>query len=117
MTPHESLPLALDEAQSGAARVALGAQAVVLRGFGRERAPELITAIGAIAAVSPFRHMITPGGWEMSVALNNCGQVGCVTDRTGYRYDAIDPLTGQRWPAMPRTFSELAAEAAEAAGF
>jgi alkylated DNA repair dioxygenase AlkB len=49
---------------------------VVLRGFGPERSPELIAAIDAIAAVSPFRHMVTPGGWEMSVALTNCGQAG-----------------------------------------
>src|ERR1700730_7246357 len=117
MTPHESLPLAFDEVQSGAARVDLGAQAVVLRGFARERAPELIAAIDAIAAVSPFRHMVTPGGWEMSVALTNCGQAGWVTDRTGYRYDAIDPATGRPWPAMPRAFADLATEAAKAAGF
>src|ERR1700726_1111898 len=106
--PSNALSLALDETQGGA-RVALGSHAILLRGLARERAPELVAAIGAIAAVSPVRHMITPGGWEMSVALTNCGQVGWVTDRTGYRYDAIDPLTGQRWPAMPRTFSELAA--------
>jgi alkylated DNA repair protein (DNA oxidative demethylase) len=117
MTPHESLPLALDEGQSCAARVALGAQAVVLRGFARERSPELIATIDSIAAVSPFRHMITPGGWEMSVALTNCGQAGWVTDRSGYRYDPIDPATGRPWPAMPGAFANLAVEAADAAGF
>jgi alkylated DNA repair protein (DNA oxidative demethylase) len=36
-------------------------------------APELVATVGAIAAVSPFRHMVTPGGWQMSVALTNCG--------------------------------------------
>ena len=71
----------------------------------------------AIAAVSPFRHMVTPGGWEMSVALTNCGQVGWVTDRSGYRYDPIDPATGRPWPAMPAAFADLAVEAADAAGF
>src|ERR1700722_12915817 len=117
MTPHKSLPLALDEIQGGAARVALGAQAIVLRGFARERSPELIAAIDAIAAVSPFRHMVTPGGWEMSVAMTNCGQFGWVTDRNGYRYDLIDPATGRPWPAMPKAFADLAVEAAGAAGF
>ena len=117
MTPHKSLPLALDEIQSGAARVALGAQAIVLRGFARERAPDLIAAIDAIAAISPFRHMVTPGGWEMSVALTNCGQAGWVTDRSGYRYDPIDPATGRPWPAMPAASANLAVEAADAAGF
>jgi alkylated DNA repair protein (DNA oxidative demethylase) len=112
--PSETLPLALDEAQNS---VALGPRATVLRGFARERAPALIAAIAAIAAVSPFRHMVTPGGWAMSVALTNCGQFGWVNHRTGYRYDPIDPLSGQPWPEMPPTLADLAAGAAEAAGF
>jgi alkylated DNA repair protein (DNA oxidative demethylase) len=61
--------------------------------------------------------MVTPGGWEMSVALTNCGQVGWVTDRTGHRYGAIDPSTGRPRPAMPQAFADLAAKAAEAVGF
>ena len=113
----ELLPHALEEAQDRAVTVSLGARAVLLRGLARERSPALIAAITSIAAVSPFRHMVTRSGWKMSVALTNCGQVGWVTDRAGYRYDSIDPLTGQHWPMMPRIFSELAAEAAEAAGF
>jgi alkylated DNA repair protein (DNA oxidative demethylase) len=115
--PSESLPLALDEAQDTVARVALGPRVALLRGFAREDAPALIAAISAIAAVSPFRHMVTPGGWAMSVALTNCGQVGWVTDRTGYRYDPIDPLSGRPWPEMPPTLADLAAGAAAAAGF
>jgi alkylated DNA repair protein (DNA oxidative demethylase) len=117
MMQHESPSLAPDESQRDAVRVALGARAFVLRDFARERAPELITNIAAIAAVSPFRHMVTPGGWEMSVALTNCGQAGWVTDRSGYRYDPTDPATGRPWPAMPVAFVKLAVEAAEAAGF
>jgi len=117
MTPRDSQPLALDEARSGAARVALGARAVLLHGFARVRSPELIAAIDAIAAISPFRHMVTPGGWEMSAALTNCGQFAWVTDRSGYRYDPIDPGTGRSWPAMPQAFADLAVEAAGAAGF
>ena len=112
----ELFPLALDDGNC-ISRVVLGARAVVLRGFARERAPELIAAIDAVAAVSPFRNMVTPGGWKMSVALTNCGEVGWITDRTGYRYDPIDPATGRRWPAMPRSFSGLAIEAAATAGF
>src|ERR1700704_6176294 len=103
--PPETLSLALNEAQDSVACVALGPRASLLRGFARERAPALIAAISAIAAVSPFRHMVTPGGWAMSVALTNCGQVGWITDRTGYRYDAVDPVTGQAWPGMPGSFA------------
>jgi DNA oxidative demethylase len=115
--PFEPLPLALDEPRASDVREVLGPRAIVLRGFAGGRAPGLVAAIGAIAAVSPFRHMVVPGGWKMSVALTNCGPVGWVTDRTGYRYDPIDPLTGRPWPEMPQHFVDLAAEAAEAAGF
>jgi DNA oxidative demethylase len=112
MTPPDRLPL--DEP---AGRLALGKGGVVLRGFVRDRASDLIAAIGAITAISAFRHMVTPGGWKMSVALTNCGQFGWVTDRTGYRYDPIDPATGSPWPAMPDAFMDVAVSAAAAAGF
>ncbi len=71
----------------------------------------------AIVAQSPFRHMTTPGGYQMSVAMTNCGERGWVTDHTGYRYDPIDPRTGAPWPAMPPVFRDLARRAAEQAGF
>lgn len=95
----------------------LGERAVVLRGFARERAMRLLSEIEAVAAISPFRHMVTPAGWEMSVALTNCGPSGWVTDRTGYRYDRTDPDTGRSWPSMPEAFAALAREAARAASF
>ncbi|WP_159289242.1 DNA oxidative demethylase AlkB [Methylosinus sporium] len=113
----EALPLTSHEIPGSASRVALGPRAVLLRAFARDRGPELVTAIGAAAEISPFRHMVTPGGWRMSVALTNCGYVGWLTDRSGYRYDTIDPMTGRAWPAIPRLFADLAVEAAEAAGF
>lgn len=99
------------------ARLPLGERAVLLRGFATPWAPALLAAIGELAAISPFRQMVTPGGWTMSVALTNCGSAGWVTDRSGYRYDAVDPLTGRPWPAMPDLFAALAAEAAAEAGF
>ena len=49
-------------------------------------------------AASPrraFRHMVTPGGLRMSVAMSNCGALGWVTDRSGYRYARIDPETAE----------------------
>lgn len=91
--------------------------AVLLRGFARAFEADLIADIGAIAAQAPFRHMVTPGGHSMSVAMTNCGGVGWVTDRTGYRYDAKDPQTARPWPAMPPSFRALAANAAAEAGF
>ena len=61
--------------------------------------------------------MVTPGGFRMSAAMTNCGAAGWITDRKGYRYDALDPLSGAPWPALPREFLALAARAADAAGF
>jgi len=91
--------------------------AVLLRGFASGEARSLLRAIERIAAASPFRNMETPGGFRMSVAMTNCGEAGWLTDRRGYRYAAIDPLTGNAWPAMPTLFAGLAARAAAAAGF
>jgi alkylated DNA repair protein (DNA oxidative demethylase) len=70
-----------------------------------------------VAAAAPFRHMITPGGFRMSVAMTNCGPLGWVTDRTGYRYTEIDPETKRRWPELPGGIAKLAEVAAGAAGF
>jgi alkylated DNA repair protein (DNA oxidative demethylase) len=90
---------------------------MLLRGFARPIQHDLLTAIDGIVAQSPFRHMVTPGGHQMSVAMTNCGSLGWVTDQTGYRYDAIDPATGRPWPDMPPIFRELAGQAAAQAGF
>jgi DNA oxidative demethylase len=95
----------------------LGDRAVLLRGFARERAPALVAAVEDIAAAAPFRNMITPGGFRMSVAMTNCGRAGWITDRKGYRYETADPMTGRAWPPIPALFRRLASTAAEAAGF
>jgi alkylated DNA repair protein (DNA oxidative demethylase) len=91
--------------------------AVLLRGFAAAVAPELIGAIAEIERAAPFRRMMTPGGHLMSVAMTNCGSLGWVTDRSGYRYVACDPDTGRPWPTMPAAFGALAIKAADRAGF
>jgi DNA oxidative demethylase len=91
--------------------------ALLLRGFAKPFEAELIAALRDIMARAPFRRMTTPGGHQMSVAMTNCGSVGWVTDRTGYRYAADDPLSGKPWPAMPASFGRLAMDAAATAGF
>jgi alkylated DNA repair protein (DNA oxidative demethylase) len=95
----------------------LGDGAVVLRGFARDEAAVLVAAVGDIARMAPFRNMVTPGGYRMSVAMTNCGRVGWVTHRSGYRYDPVDPMTGRPWPPIPGLFRRLAADAAAAGGF
>ena len=99
------------------AQEAMAEGAVLLRGFAKPAEAELVAALGDIAEQAPFRHMVTPGGHPMSVAMTNCGSLGWVTDRTGYRYDAHDPETAKPWPAMPAPFRELARQAADRAGF
>ncbi|MFL6818698.1 MAG: DNA oxidative demethylase AlkB [Bradyrhizobium sp.] len=96
-------------------RIADGA--MLLHGFAMPFERDLIASIGAILEQAPFRQMFTPGGHQMSVAMTNCGSVGWVTDRTGYRYDGSDPESGKPWPAMPASFRQLAEQAADRAGF
>jgi DNA oxidative demethylase len=91
--------------------------AVLLRGAALPFEKELLAALNDIIARSPFRHMVTPGGYTMSVAMTNCGTAGWVTDRTGYRYDRIDPESGDPWPPMPKCFLDLAVAAATEAGY
>jgi len=95
----------------------IGAGAMMLRGFAAAEAAALVAAVATVVADAPFRHMVTPGGYRMSVAMTNCGDAGWVTDRRGYRYDGADPETGRPWPPMPGAFSALAARAAAASGF
>ena len=95
----------------------LGPGATLPRGFALAQSSEVLGAIAEVTRQAPFRHMTTPGGFRMSVAMTNCGAVGWVTDRTGYRYDALDPETGLRWPAMPPVLAELANRAASRGGF
>src|SRR5437870_6761422 len=91
--------------------------AVLLRGFAVTEAPALLEEVERIAQAAAFRHMVTPGGYTMSVAMTNCGRVGWVSDPRGYRYDAKDPDTGASWPPMPAAFLDLAVRAAAEAGF
>ncbi len=91
--------------------------AVILWQFAATETTILINELRAVLQVAPFRHMVTPGGHTMSVAMSNCGTLGCVTDRTGYRYQSIAPDTNKTWPPMPDSFLRLAVRAAAAAGY
>lgn len=91
--------------------------AIVLRGFAHATGPALLEAVAAVTRQSPFRFMTTPGGFRMSVAMTNCGAAGWITDRSGYRYGPIDPLTLEHWPAIPDVFAKLATQASVRAGF
>jgi alkylated DNA repair protein (DNA oxidative demethylase) len=111
MTPlfdSSSLPPSRERLEEGA---------VLLRGFAATEAPVLLEEVSRIAGAAPFRNLVTPGGYTMSVAMTNCGRVGWVSDRKGYRYDPVDPDSGLPWPPIPKAFVELAVSAAAEAGF
>jgi alkylated DNA repair protein (DNA oxidative demethylase) len=117
---HESagqqLSLTLD-AHTAAPPRAICAGATLLRGFALTHAPAVLEAVAAVVRAAPFRHMQTPGGLSMSVALSNCGALGWVSDTRGYRYVTHDPESGRTWPALPPLVRELAQRAAQIAGF
>jgi alkylated DNA repair protein (DNA oxidative demethylase) len=98
-------------------RERIGEQSWVLKGFALPWLERLLPALEAVLATAPFRQMVTPGGFTMSVALSSCGTWGWTTDRSGYRYTRHDPETGRPWPPMPEVFLQLAQAAAREAGF
>jgi alkylated DNA repair protein (DNA oxidative demethylase) len=95
----------------------LAERAVLLRGFACADSVSIFEALQEIIAIAPFRHMTTPGGHRMSVAMTNCGRVGWVSDLRGYRYDALDPTNQCSWPPMPEMFLRFAERATAQAGF
>jgi len=95
----------------------IGEQSWVLRGFALSQIDRLLSELDTVLAAAPLRHMVTPGGFSMSVGTSSCGRLGWVTDRRGYRYSNVDPLSGLPWPALPAVFADLARAAAEQAGF
>ncbi|WP_397453533.1 DNA oxidative demethylase AlkB [Pseudomonas sp. NA-150] len=106
-----------DDAPQAPRTEQIGPRSFVLRGFALPLVEQLLPALQQVLSQSPFRHMITPGGFTMSAALSSCGRLGWVTDRSGYRYTETDPQTGQAWPDMPEVFRQLAETAAAEAGF
>lgn len=102
---------------SGPAEEQIGPGAFLFRGFASEQEKLIVDQIEKISQQAPFRNMTTRSGFEMSVAMTNCGQAGWVSDRKGYRYETHDPKSGLLWPAMPELFQQLANQAAAKAGF
>ncbi|MEQ5209230.1 alpha-ketoglutarate-dependent dioxygenase AlkB, partial [Proteus sp. fly-1067] len=89
----------------------------LLKGYLLGNGQELLAALEQVIQQSPFRHMLTPGGYSMSASMTNCGSWGWVSDLNGYRYQMDDPITQSPWPKMPAIFFELAQQAANSVGF
>jgi alkylated DNA repair protein (DNA oxidative demethylase) len=107
----------LFEVPADTRRERLAPGAWLLHGFAYDRTRALLAAAKDIEQAAPFRHLVTPGGFRMSVAMTNCGSLGWMSDARGYRYTADDPQTGRPWPPMPPVFLQLAQAAAAAGGF
>jgi len=105
---NEPIPPSCEPLEDGAA---------LLRGFASAEAGRLVEAVSGVTQAAPFRHLVTRGGYTMSVAMTNCGRVGWVSDAGGYRYDPIDPDSGKPWPPIPDVFLDLAVRAAATGGF
>jgi alkylated DNA repair protein (DNA oxidative demethylase) len=106
-----------EAAPAAPAREPLAPGAVVLRGHAAAAAATLLADLQDVLRQAPLRHLVTPGGFRMSVAMSNCGPLGWVSDASGYRYDRVDPQSGCAWPPMPPSLARLAADAAREAGF
>ncbi len=111
------LALDLPEAATKPAFTRLGPGSVLLRGFALAGEQALLVDLATVVAAAPFRHMLTPGGFRMSVAMTSCGALGWVSEPSGYRYTAEDPVSGRTWPPMPESLRGLATGAAAQAGF
>lgn len=55
----------------------------------------------------PFQPVMPRTGTPFSVTMTNCGPLGWVADKSGYRYQETHPVTGKRWPPIPSRLIEL----------
>ena len=67
----------------------------------------LVTDLREVAREAPFFQPRMPKtGKPFSVRMTNCGSLGWVSDKAGYRYQPLHPVTGEPWPAMPAALSQ-----------
>lgn len=81
----------------------------------RQAQEALVEDIRRVVAQAPLYTPTMPkSGKPMRVRMTNCGPLGWVTDaERGYRYQAVHPVTGAPWPAMPDRLTAIWAELAE----
>jgi len=73
-----------------------------------ERQRNLLAEVRDVVARAPLYSPAMPrSGNPLSVRMSNCGSLGWLSDRSGYRYSATHPVTGAPWPEIPRPILEL----------
>lgn len=74
----------------------------------RQEQQALLEEIRAVVDEAPlFTPTMPRWGRPFSVRMSNCGSLGWVSDKSGYRYQSNHPVTGKPWPAMPQMLLEL----------
>ena len=67
----------------------------------------LLSQVRSGVLTAPLYRPVTPSGMTMSVRLTSFGALGWTTDKAGYRYSPLHPVTHQSWPAIPDTLLNL----------
>ena len=68
----------------------------------------LLDDIRAIVKAAPlFTPTMPRWGRPFSVRMSNCGPLGWVSDKSGYRYEETHPVTGEPWPPIPQSLLDL----------
>lgn len=79
--------------------------------FPRAAQEDLVEAIRLVVSRAPlYRPCMPRTGKPFSVRMTNCGPLGWVSDRAGYRYQPLHPETGEPWPAIPPVLLQLWAD-------
>lgn len=60
-----------------------------------------------INAAPLYRPHMPRSGKPFSVMMTNCGPLGWVSDKTGYRYQMRHPVTGKDWPPIPAQLLDI----------
>ena len=67
-----------------------------------ENQTALVDEVSVVLADAPFYRPTMPrSGKPFAIEMSNAGELGWVSDKTGYRYQTTHPVTGCRWPAIP----------------
>ncbi len=71
----------------------------------------LVDEIRTVVGQAPLYRPVMPrSGKPLSVRMTNCGDLGWVADKAGYRYQDHHPVTGAPWPPVPDRLMKLWAE-------
>lgn len=74
----------------------------------RDEQQSLLEEIRSVVRQAPlYRPEMPRSGKPFSVRMTNCGELGWVADKSGYRYQDRHPVTATPWPAIPARLLEL----------